>query len=158
MLFVIPFQSQLKVSVLNRVAAKLIDLGLMVLVVGLIPYPVGPLLGFLYSLLADGMHFGPFDGQSIGKKLMGLKVIRREQEVQRANYKESALRNAPVGVATFFAIIPVWGWLILLLIGFPLMLMEIYLMLSVDTGHRLGDVMGHTEVIDIKPMESKWPA
>ena len=53
-------------------------------------------------------------------------------------------------MATFFAIIPIWGWLILALIGVPLMLMEIYLMLSVETGHRLGDVMGDTEVIQAR--------
>jgi hypothetical protein len=28
--------------------------------------------------------------------------------------------------------------------------MEVYLMLSVETGHRLGDVMGDTEVVELK--------
>jgi hypothetical protein len=38
--------------------------------------------------------------------------------------------------------------IILGLIGLPLMVMEVYLMISVETGHRLGDVMGDTEVIE----------
>lgn len=135
-----------KSRILNRVAAKMIDL-LIVGLIGLIVfYPIGPLLGFAYSLFADGLRIGPLEGQSIGKKCLNIRVINRVTR-KPANFKDSALRNAPVGVATFFSIIPVWGWLILLLIGLPLMLMEIYLMLSVETGHRLGDVMGETEVV-----------
>lgn len=132
--------------ILNRVAAKMIDLLLVGAIGLLVFYPIGPLLGFAYSLLGDGFRFGPFEGQSVGKRLLNIRVINRITK-KPANFKDSALRNAPVGVATFFSIIPIWGWLILLLIGLPLMLMEIYLMLSVETGHRLGDVMGETEVV-----------
>ena len=149
MLFVLPASnSALKVSVMNRVIAKVIDLVFVVALAAVLPYPLGPLLGFLYSLFADGLPVAGFRGQSIGKKVMKLRVQNAVNRVP-ASLKESALRNAPVGVATFFAIIPVWGWLILGLIGVPLMIMEIYLMLSVDTGHRLGDVMGDTEVIEL---------
>ena len=69
------------------------------------------------------------------------------KEQRPASIRASILRNAPVGVATFFAIIPVWGWLILGIVGIPLMIMEVYLMATVGTGHRLGDVMGDTEVV-----------
>lgn len=147
MLFVLPLNSQAKVSVLNRVAAKMIDLVVVVTLAAILPRPLGPLLGFFYSLTADGMNFGPFQGQSVGKKLMKLQVLNVIRK-KPASLRDSALRNAPVGVATFFAIIPIWGWLILALIGVPLMVMEIYLMLSVETGHRLGDVMGDTEVVE----------
>jgi len=159
MLFVLPLSSKAKVSVINRVTAKIIDLVIVMLVAAVLPRPLGPLLGFLYSLGADGMRVGPFHGgQSVGKKLMKLKVVQ-VRTGQPARLKDSALRNAPVGVATFFSIIPLWGWLILALIGIPLMIMEIYLMLTVETGHRLGDVMGDTEVIEFKPEhEATWPA
>lgn len=142
-----------KVSVFNRVIAKTIDLVLVIAAAVELPYPLGPLLGFLYSLFADGMNFGPFQGQSVGKKLLGLRVTHLTEKHEAdhpANLKESALRNAPVGVATFFAFIPLWGWLILGLMGIPLMMMEVYLMLSVESGHRLGDVMGDTEVVPIR--------
>ncbi|OFZ18568.1 MAG: hypothetical protein A2X94_01345 [Bdellovibrionales bacterium GWB1_55_8] len=135
--------------VANRVAAKMIDLSLIVSVALLFPYPLGPFLGFAYSLLADGMSFGPFQGQSVGKWLVHLQV-RSLVRGAPANIRDSALRNAPVGVATFFAIIPIWGWLILGLIGIPLMIMEIYLMVTVEAGHRLGDVMADTEVVEFK--------
>lgn len=153
MLFVLPVPSSvphLKVRVLNRVIAKVIDIVLVFAVAAFLPYPLGPLLGFSYSLTADGMNFGPFHGQSVGKRAMRLQVLNT-REKSPASVRDSVLRNAPVGVATFFAIIPVWGWLILALIGIPLMVMEIYLMVSVETGHRLGDVMGDTEVVEFKP-------
>ncbi len=148
MLFVIPIHSELKVSVLNRVVAKLIDLAFVIGLVSVLPYPLGPLLGFLYSLFADGLRWGGFRGQSLGKRFLKLRVVHKDTR-KPATLKDSALRNAPVGVATFFSFIPVWGWLVLVLIGVPLMLMEVYLMLSVATGHRLGDVMGDTEVIEV---------
>lgn len=149
MLFALPIPHDVKVSVINRVVAKMIDLLIVVATSAILPYPLGPLLGFLYSLFGDGLNVGPFQGQSIGKKLMGLKVVHILKK-RPASLRDSAFRNAPVGVATFFAIIPIWGWLILALIGIPLMVMEIYLMLSVETGHRLGDVMGDTEVLEVK--------
>lgn len=146
-----------KVKVTTRVVAKMIDI---LLIMSLAPvfWPVGPLLAFAYSMLCDGMSFGPFRGQSVGKKLMKLQVLNTQTRAP-ATFRESVLRNTPVGVATFFAIIPLWGWLILGLIGVPLMIMEIYLMVTVETGHRLGDVMGDTEVVEFKPeREPAWPA
>ena len=142
----------MKASVLHRVFAKAIDFAAVVACAILIPYPLGPLLGFLYSLAADALHLGSPLSQSLGKKLLKLQTVSRVRRGadglrEPCDLKESLFRNAPVGVATFFALIPVWGWLILFLIGIPLMAMEIYLMLSVETGHRLGDVMGDTEVI-----------
>ena len=101
-----------RVSLVSRVVAKLIDIALVMLLAAVLPHPVGPLLGFLYSLTADGMRFWRFDAQSVGKKMMGLKVVSLSRGGP-ASLKESVLRNAPVGVATFFAIIPIWGWLIL---------------------------------------------
>lgn len=149
-------------------------------------YPVGPLLGFAYSLVADGLRLPRsskrklnLQGQSIGKWLFKIRVVMaaprdggaqgpgRHEEVgeagsggiadselrvrdrRSASIRASVLRNAPVGVATFFAIIPVWGWIILGIVGIPLMIMEVYLMMTVETGHRLGDVMADTEVIHV---------
>lgn len=136
-----------KVRIANRVVAKCIDLATTMGLAVLLPYPLGPLLGFLYSIFADGLNFGRLKGQSLGKKVMKLQVIHLVRE-EPASFRDSALRNAPVGVATFFAIIPVWGWLILGLIGVPLMVMEVYLMMTVERGRRLGDVMGDTEVVE----------
>jgi uncharacterized RDD family membrane protein YckC len=145
---VLPTSTQVKVSVFNRIIAKMIDISIVFFAAAILPYPVGPLLGFFYSLFGDGINHHKFHGQSVGKKLMKLRVVHILTR-KPATWKESAFRNAPVGVATFFAIIPIWGWIILGVLGVPLMVMEIYLMLSVETGHRLGDVMGDTEVVEV---------
>lgn len=137
-----------KPRVLNRVVAKLIDLAIVGVLALIVIYPLGPLLGFIYSILADGLPIGALKGQSVGKKLMHLRVVHTKRKAY-ASLRDSALRNAPVGVATFFALIPIWGWLILGLVGIPLMAMEVYLMLSVESGHRLGDVLADTEVVSL---------
>ena len=147
------------------------DLLIVFALVDRLPYPLGPLLGFLYSLVADGLRLGKVSGQSIGKKIFKLRVeevrLRKisssgggsfaetdqsepTHEVEQrkpCSLKASCLRNAPVGVATFFGIIPLWGWLILGLVGIPLMAIEVYLMFRVAKGRRIGDVLGDTEVV-----------
>jgi uncharacterized RDD family membrane protein YckC len=149
MFLVVPLSSPNRANVFNRILAKLIDLLLVFLFAILLPYPIGPLLGFCYSIFADGLDFSQIPGASLGKRVMGLRVVH-VLEKRPAFWKDSLLRNAPVGVATFFAIIPVWGWLIAVLIGLPLMVIEVYLILTVETGHRLGDVMADTEVIEVR--------
>lgn len=156
----------MKAGVLPRVMAKMVDIFIVLALAALPLYPVGPLLGFVYSLVADGLKLSKIPGQSVGKKIFKLRVVMvvsqnvaepgsggmaeaesLVKEQRPASIRASILRNAPVGVATFFAIIPVWGWLILGIVGIPLMIMEVYLMATVGTGHRLGDVMGDTEVV-----------
>src|SRR4051812_39902461 len=103
MFLTIPVSSIIKVSVVNRVIAKVIDIVLVFAFAAVLPYPLGPLVGFLYSLIADGLNFSPFRGQSVGKKLMKLRVVHVVDQ-RPASIRDSVLRNAPVGVATFFAI------------------------------------------------------
>lgn len=138
-----------RVSVMRRVAAKLIDLVIIMAVAGTIPYPVGPVMGFVYSLFADGIHYRKVRAQSFGKQVLKIRVIHAKLHTP-TRWKSSALRNAPVGVLIFFALIPIWGWALLLVIGLPLLALEIYLMLSVESGQRLGDVMGDTLVVSAK--------
>lgn len=138
----------------RRVLAKFVDLFVVMFTSAVVIYPLGPLLGFLYSLVADALPFKGFAGQSLGKKLFKLKVISTKPGAQisansKLTYRESIYRNAPVGVATFFALIPIWGWAILALIGFPLMIVEIYLLIRAPRGQRLGDVMADTEVVEL---------
>ena len=140
----LPANSQPKASVVHRVIAKFIDLFFIFILAGVLPYPAGPLMGFFYSLFGDGMK-----GRSLGKHIMRLKVVQVKSR-RAATYRDSLLRNSPIGIATFFGIIPIWGWLILALIGLPLMAIEVYLMATVPMGHRLGDVMSDTEVIELK--------
>ncbi|MBI3554638.1 MAG: RDD family protein [Deltaproteobacteria bacterium] len=132
-----------KVSVLTRCIAKGIDLCVIILPAVILPYPVGVLLGFMYTLVHDGVH----KGQSLGKWLFQLKVMNLKTD-EPCTLRESVIRNAPLGVATFFAIIPLWGWVILILLGIPLVALEVYLMLTLANGGRLGDVMADTCVVE----------
>lgn len=141
----------------RRVGAKFIDLAVVMLASAIVVYPLGPLVGFVYSILADALPFRGFSGQSVGKKLLKLRAVSLrpgggkigEDGRPALSYRESIFRNAPVGVATFFALIPIWGWAILALIGFPLMIVEIYLLVRAPRGQRLGDVMADTEVVEL---------
>ena len=135
-----------RVRPLHRVFAKFIDLFIVMTVAAAVWYPIGPLLGFLYSIFGDALPMKGFAGQSLGKKVFKLKVVS-VKDGRDIRWKDSMFRNAPVGVATFFALIPVWGWAILAMIGFPLMIVEIYLLVKAPRGQRLGDVMADTEVV-----------
>ena len=153
---VVPGESK-RANPVRRVGAKFIDLAVVMLAAGVVVYPLGPLVGFLYSILADALPFKGFSGQSLGKKIMKLRAVsiragggKIGSDGERAlRYRDSIFRNAPVGVATFFALIPIWGWAILALIGFPLMIVEIYLLVRAPRGQRLGDVMADTEVVEL---------
>ena len=139
-------------SLQKRAFAKFIDF-LIVLFLGLI-WRGGPgaLFGFLYSITADGLPIRPSkqknEGQSLGKRLMKIKVIG-----SHARLKSSLIRNAPVGVVTFLMIIPFWGWILSLLVGVPLLLIELSLIFRADHRQRLGDVMAETEVVDATARE-----
>ncbi len=139
-----------KIAISLRVTAKAIDMFVIFVLSAILPYPLGVLLGFAYTLTADGIK----EGQSLGKRLFKLKVVHSE-DPSPCSLKESAIRNAPLGVATFFGIIPFWGWLLLVLIGIPLVALEIYLMLKSPLGARLGDMMADTKVIELSKTKKK---
>ena len=129
-----------------RVSAKFVDLFLVIVVSVLIADKVsdkiGPLVGIMYSLCADRI----WPGQSLGKKLFHLKV-QGLLKPRTFRLQDSVVRNAPVGVLTAFAMVNFTGWILLVLIGFPFLLIEIYLILKAPNAQRLGDVMADTVVV-----------
>ena len=131
-------------STQKRLAAKFLDL-LVVIFLGL-AWKGGPgsILGFLYSMTADSLPMKRFHNQSLGKKIMGIEV---KPDRGSMGLKLSIIRNAPVGLVTFLMIIPFWGWLLSLIVGIPLGLIELSLMIRADRHQRLGDVMAETTVI-----------
>lgn len=131
-----------KVSALTRCVAKAIDLSVILLLSLAIPY-AGAILGFIYTLVHDGI----FRGQSLGKRIFHLRTIDLRTGAP-CGLRESVIRNSPFGIATFFGIIPFWGWIILVLLGIPLVLLELYLMMTLENGARLGDVMADTQVVE----------
>lgn len=93
-------------------------------------YVFGVILGLGYVLTKDALPF--LDGRSIGKKVIGLKVIHSTSGQPITNdYKASALRSLS------------------LLIPF-LNLYEVFLLLTRTDGKRLGDEWAETKVITQK--------
>jgi len=130
-----------KIARLSRLLAKAIDLFL-VLILSIFFFPVGIILSVVYIAISDSLQ----DGQSVGKKIIGFAVISLE-DGSPCSVRQSVIRNLPILIPLGFAILPIWGWIIAILIGVPLISLEIYLLYKLDSGHRLGDVMADTTVI-----------
>ena len=76
---------------LRAIGARLVDLGVawgLYLAAG----RAGAVMALLYLLLADGI----FQGQSLGKRIFGVKVVHLPTRIG-ARYRDSVLRNAPLG-------------------------------------------------------------
>ena len=113
-----PIVFGLIISIL-KVKALTTILGLMIPLVVL----CGVLLGAVYFLLKDGM----FGGRSLGKKLVGLKVVTKEGSA--CTYMKSLIRNITLCV-------PLLQWIDLLM---PVIDKE---------GLRIGDKIAGTKVIE----------
>ncbi|HDH06427.1 MAG TPA: hypothetical protein ENH01_12115 [Nitrospirae bacterium] len=138
-----------KADFLNRIIAKAIDLIIVIALCEIIP-KIGYLAGISYLLMADGL----FDGRSIGKRLIGLKVIIRDRAGSTAvcGFKESVLRNLPFAAGyILFGIlnaIPLIGWIISFAIIAAIIIFESLVMLGNEDGMRLGDEIAKTQVVE----------
>jgi uncharacterized RDD family membrane protein YckC len=130
---------QRRAGLLLRTAAKFLDLILIAAVIEIIP-KAGFYAGLAYLLLGDGF----FDGRSVGKRLIKLKVVSAGDNAP-CTFKDSILRNSTFAVGYFFWLVPWIGWLFFLLVaGF-----EFVLILGSKDGRRLGDEIAGTAVIEI---------
>ncbi len=126
---------------LKRFIAKSIDMVIVIALASLPLGPAGPLAAFLYILISDGVR----DGQSVGKKIIKLRVKNTETG-SVADLKDSIIRNSPVAIPVLFSIIPLAGWILAIVIGIPILAIEVYLMTRLDQQARLGDTMADTKV------------
>jgi len=150
-------KSGIKTARITRLLAKIIDL-FIVLILSMLFYPFGLIMAICYISLSDSLYAG----QSVGKRFMGFAVISLD-DGQPCSAKQSFVRNLPIVIPMAFAIIPLWGWIFCSILSIPLMLMEVYLLYKLDSGHRLGDVMADTTVIandpnrvDLKKSQQGW--
>ncbi len=126
---------------LARFVAKGIDL-FIVLVLAVFFYPVGLILSIVYVALSDSLQ----NGQSVGKKFMGFQVISLE-DGKPCTIKQSIIRNTPVLVPLILAVFPLVGLFLAIIAGSFLLVLEIFFLFRLDSGHRLGDVMADTSVM-----------
>jgi uncharacterized RDD family membrane protein YckC len=131
-------EEQKRAGLLLRTAAKIIDFILIAAVMEIIPR-AGFYAGLAYLLLGDGF----FDGRSLGKKLLKLKVLSAETG-GACSFRDSILRNSTFGVGYVLWIVPFVGWIFILIVS----VVEFLLVLGSKDGMRLGDEIANTVVIE----------
>jgi uncharacterized RDD family membrane protein YckC len=136
-----------------RVLARLADFTLALVLAQTSPQ-VGPLLAALYLLVADGL----LSGQSIGKKIFGVRTVVVPRRAP-AGYRESMLRNAPFALVAIFYAVPLL-WPVLFVAGVPIVAFEAYMIYTDRLGVRIGDIFADTQVVDGKVLArgGDWPA
>jgi hypothetical protein len=118
--------------------ARLVD-GLVAAAAAKLAPPVGWLGGLTYLLIADGFS----GGRSLGKRLIGLQTICPRTR-DASGFRESILRNLPLGLAYVLYAVPYVGWFL----AGGVVAFEALLILGNDQGLRLGDEIAHTQVLD----------
>ena len=137
------------VSILNRAVSRGIDLVIALAVAEALPR-AGWFAAVLYILVADGVA----GGQSLGKKLLGLRVIGADGEP--CGLKDSIMRNLMFGLGILFWTLlhPILGWpLLAAAIG-----VEFLVLIGSDKGRRLGDELAGTTVVDVMGHEDEAAA
>ena len=131
-------EEQRRAGLLLRAAAKIIDFILIAAVIEIIP-KAGYFAGLAYLLLGDGF----FDGRSVGKKLIKLRVVSNVTGGP-CTFRDSILRNSTLAVGYILWIVPWVGWVFILLIA----ALEFILILGSRDGKRLGDEFAKTVVLE----------
>jgi len=127
-----------KAELTTRAVAGFIDL---LLVIGLARLP--DVMGFLavigYILVRDGL----FAQQSVGKKVIGLRVALSDDPGKAVSFRESIIRNVPLAVAYLLFLVPYAG----LILG-PLALgVEALTAIGDERGMRIGDLLARTYTV-----------
>lgn len=151
-------EKTIKVAKISRLIAKGIDVFILLCLVFWF-YPFGAILGIVYMSVCDGMS----GGQSAGKRFMGF-AVKSLEDGSPCSVKQSTIRNLPFTLPLILALLlPVVGWILGGILAAVLIGFELYLLYSLDSGHRLGDVMADTTVManddnfeTIKKKETSW--
>jgi uncharacterized RDD family membrane protein YckC len=134
-----------RVPCFQRVVARCLD-SLVVAILFFIGREIWSPMGWLAAIgyAATQDSFGK--GQSLGKKIMGLQVVEEHSGLS-CSVSHSVLRNMPWLMSLLCLPIPVVG-ILMHLVLIPVMALEFYLLFSLDSGVRLGDVMANTLVVE----------
>jgi uncharacterized RDD family membrane protein YckC len=121
-----------------RAVAKILDFIIIAAAAELVP-KAGFFAGLAYLLIGDGF----FDGRSVGKKLIGLKVVSAGTYAP-CTFRDSVLRNSTLGLGYFLFNVLWFGWFFILLV----LVLEFIVLLGSSNGMRIGDEIAKTLVID----------
>jgi len=130
-----------KARILNRVIAKAVDFIIVGTLHEAIP-KIGFFAGLAYLLIADGL----FVGRSVGKRLIGLKVVLVETD-KACSVRESVIRNLIFVIGYILMKIPLIGPIFAVII----LAFETLLMIGNEEGMRFGDEIAKTRVVEENP-------
>jgi uncharacterized RDD family membrane protein YckC len=128
-----------RASLLLRAIAKTLDFIIIAAAGEVIP-KAGFFAGLAYLLIGDGL----FDGRSLGKKLIGLRVVSAETN-EPCSFIGSILRNSIFGIGYLLYKIPWLGWIFIVIV----IVFEFIIMLGSKDGMRLGDEIAKTRVVTV---------
>jgi uncharacterized RDD family membrane protein YckC len=134
---------------LHRLAAKLFDFVLVFWMIRSFDAWLLSLLSLAYLAFSDGLFFG----QSLGKRIMGLRVVRTHSDTlapMECDFYHSVIRNGFFALIIFLSWIPVLG-VVFVVLGLLFIGIEIYFMYTDDDGLRIGDIYAKTTVVMAPP-------
>jgi uncharacterized RDD family membrane protein YckC len=127
-------------GLLLRTVAKFLDF---IIIFAAIENDFVPKAGFFagltYLLISDGF----FQGRSLGKKLLGLRVVSADTQTP-CTFRSSILRNSTLAIGLLFIKIPWFGWIALAIIA----ALEFIMLLGSNKGMRIGDEFAKTIVVE----------
>ena len=124
-----------KADLTTRAVAGFIDL-LIVIALARLPDVIGFLAAVGYILVRDGL----FDSQSIGKKVLGLRIMPADDAPGKASFRESIIRNTTLAGAFLLFRVPYAGWFL----GPMVLGMEALAALGDERSMRVGDLLART--------------
>jgi uncharacterized RDD family membrane protein YckC len=127
-----------RAGLLVRTVAKILDFIIIAAAAEVVP-KAGFFAGLAYLLIGDGL----FDGRSLGKKLMGLKVVSADTYTQ-CSFRDSILRNSTLGIGYILYKILWFGWIFIVIVS----VFEFIILLGSKNEMRLGDEIARTIVIE----------
>jgi uncharacterized RDD family membrane protein YckC len=128
-----------RAGLLLRAIAKTLDFIIIAAVGEVIP-KAGFFAGLAYLLIGDGL----FDGRSLGKKLIGLRVVSADTG-EPCSFRDSILRNSIFGIGYLLYLIPWLGWIFIVIV----IVFEFIVLLGSKDGMRLGDEIAKTKVVAV---------
>lgn len=128
----------------QRLVAKGVDFFL-VLYVSRSEHAFWIITSIIYLLMCDGF----FQGQSLGKRIVGLKTVYLDEETkeyQTCTFLQSAIRNCAFAAVLLLSIIPFIG-VVFAILGIVLVFVEIYFMYTDPENMRIGDIYAKTKIL-----------
>lgn len=137
------FRDARRARYLARLVGKAADL-IVAMSLWHIPGVAGVLAAMFYILMCDGFA----GGQSAGKRLTGLKVVRVDGDPM--DFQASLLRNLTVASPFLLHLVPIVGTFLALTVGTAILVIETYLGFYDSDGQRAGDTLAETLVVECR--------